>query len=315
MTSSCESKASSKGVWRAVSAAAAGFIVCAAAQGENLLRNPGFENTTGNAPAHWSPFVQPMEGAYARLSADESHEGEHSAVIHNPRRYDDEPVNNWSQNIVRNLTGKELVLRGWIKSEAVTHAALWVQCSSRVPYYTLKFATTYDETPIAGTEDWTPVQTRVVVPDNTDFVTVRCVIQGEGTAWFDGLELLDAKDDSDEAEDDAQESDDKDQAVEKAEPTAKEEEKPADPSDERPMTETDTIEFLINANEALRETVNSLREVNARMADELQTNQAELRALRRELEALKTEAEDLGEAITTRDVPPLIPGGDPRRIE
>ena len=155
----------------------------------NLVGNPRFEEVEGTLPARWHAFVMPQDGAYARLDDREAHVGEYSLVLHTPEEYDREPVNNWSQNIIADVGGKEVVVRGYIKTRDVTEAALWIQCFSAYPRRLVKFATTSDEMPLYGDNDWTPVEMRVEVPERVNLLVLRCVIKGRGSAWFDDLSV------------------------------------------------------------------------------------------------------------------------------
>ncbi len=165
------------------------LALCAsAAAEENLLANPGFEETTGTQPAQWDVFVAPKEGAFGRLS-DDAYDGKHSVMLHTPTPYAREPVNNWSQNILRDLGGVTLQVSGWLKVKEAEEAALWLQCWRRSPWGLTATATSAETTPVYGTADWREVVFTLDVPQATDFITLRCVLKGTGTAWFDHVAL------------------------------------------------------------------------------------------------------------------------------
>jgi hypothetical protein len=46
---------------------------------------------------------------------------------------------------------------------------------------------TSTDMPVYGTQDWQEVSMTVDVPEGTDFVTIRCVLMGTGSAWFDDI--------------------------------------------------------------------------------------------------------------------------------
>lgn len=168
---------------------------------ENHLKNASFERTApvpqektavsqeNGPPAEWNVYLQPQRGAKACRDGLVAFDGDYSVMIHNARPYLSDPCNNWSQNVLGDWAGKELTLRGHIKTEKATEAAIWLQCWRRDPWGVARVATTSDDRLITGTVDWTPVQIKLETPADTDFVTVRCVLKGEGTAWFDDLAL------------------------------------------------------------------------------------------------------------------------------
>jgi hypothetical protein len=156
---------------------------------DNLLANGGFEQMEGAAPAQWSLFVAPMPGAEGRVDGEDPHDGAAGVMLHNPEAYGREPANNWSQNVIADLGGKRVRLTGAIRTRDATEAALWAQCCTRRPWRVLSFVTTSDTHPRYGSSDWEEVSVEFDVPDATDFIAVRCVIKGRGTAWFDSIAL------------------------------------------------------------------------------------------------------------------------------
>ncbi|MBI5092179.1 MAG: hypothetical protein HZB26_06990 [Candidatus Hydrogenedentes bacterium] len=160
-----------------------------AAAAENLLANPGFEELKASQPAHWSVFVMPQTGSWGRLDRDTVLAGKYSVSLHIATPYVVEPANNWSQNIVADLRKASLVVRGAIKTDEATEAAIWLQCFRKTPLATLAVVSTSDTTLIHGTHDWAAVEARLTVPEGTDFIVCRCVLKGSGTAWFDDLSV------------------------------------------------------------------------------------------------------------------------------
>ncbi len=171
--------------------ASAGMVCLAVsiAQGVNLLVNASFEELAPDGrPAHWSAFVMPQDGAFA--DADPlSEAGSRAAMLHVPNPYAREPANNWSQVVLADLAGKELVFTGKIRTEAAGEAALWLQCFTKAPARVTAAATSAAGGPLSGSLDWTQAEVRVKAPPDTDFVVVRCVLKGQGSAWFDDLRL------------------------------------------------------------------------------------------------------------------------------
>ncbi len=275
-----------------------------AAGAEELLRNPGFEQTEGIQPAHWQVFVMPsMEGADGRLDVRTAREGQHSARLHNPEVYATEPANNWSQNIIADLAGKNLRVRGAIKTDEATEAAIWLQCCRRRPWAILKSVTSSTDTPLYGTRDWTPVEMRVSVPAGTDYIVFRCVLLGRGTAWFDALSV-----------DDEPEAPNEDEA--------KTPEKPAQaPVTPSPISD-EVMKGLLESQRAMVETNRTLRGANDTMLAQIQGLQEELREVRKRLLLLQADAERASivsesapsssaspSKTRTEPPPPLVPRG------
>ena len=160
--------------------------VWAQAEGDNLLANPGFESLAADQPLRWDHFVQPKPGAVARLD-NEAHGGAYSVWLHTPSPYAKEPVNNWSQNIIATLGGETVQVSGYIKVTEAKEAALWLQCWRKRPWGVLGTFSTSTATPVYGSTDWQHVSMEAAIPEGTDFVTLRCVLLGTGSAWFDDI--------------------------------------------------------------------------------------------------------------------------------
>ena len=176
------------------------LAVCIAAA-TNLLSNPGFERRSGDLPSAWHRFVEAQPGAIGRLD-EEAHGGDFAALLHTPLPYAKEPINNWSQNVYAELAGKECEARAFIRTVDAGQAALWVQCwrkGARLPHATF---TSHEEHPVQGSRPWGEVAFQFTVPPGTDFVTLRCVLIGTGSAWFDDVYLAEAagEDEQDEEE-------------------------------------------------------------------------------------------------------------------
>ncbi|MCP4640415.1 MAG: hypothetical protein GY851_08285 [bacterium] len=155
----------------------------------NLLGNPGFEKLRGDTPDRWSVYVAPQEGAEGTVEGDPVHAGKYAVRLHIPQPYDKEPANNWSQNVIEDVGGTSLRLSGYIRTHDATEAAIWIQAFRRDPWTLMHMATTSTDTPVYGTRDWERVEMTVDVPKYTDFVVIRCVLLGHGTAWFDDVAL------------------------------------------------------------------------------------------------------------------------------
>ena len=241
-------------------------IVAAAATGPWVL-NPGFEQAVNSRPLRWELFVQPMDGAYGRLSED-THTGEHAVMLHIPQPYPTDPVNNWNQTVLGEFGGSTVEVTGFIKTENATDASLWLQCWQQ-PARLLHVGSSSSTTPMYGTQDWREVRFEVEVPKEADFLVLRCVLQGQGSAWFDDIALSV-------------------RAVEPGEPESlpEETEEVAAPLDTAPA---DASAAVLEAAQALRETVEQLRESNEALRERFEAIQAELSEVRAELSVLKQE--------------------------
>ncbi len=157
--------------------------------GENLLSNPSFEERTPDGrPRAWSSYVMPQPGAFADRDPL-AFGGSESIMLHTPEPYAQEPANNWSQVIVADLRGKSLEFSGYARTEAAGEAALWIQCFQQRPARVVAAQTSAINGALTGTSDWTRLTVSVDAPATTDFVVVRCILKGRGTAWFDELRL------------------------------------------------------------------------------------------------------------------------------
>ncbi|MCX5759063.1 MAG: hypothetical protein NTU83_11255 [Candidatus Hydrogenedentes bacterium] len=249
----------------------------------NLLHNAGFEALDGGMPAYWNLFVQPEPGAEGRLDTQTFTEGARAAYLHNPDTYAKDPCNNWSQNLSNAVAGKTIVAGGSIKTSGAASGAIWVQCWRRDPWGMLRLASTADALPVSGDTDWIPVAVKFAVPSDTDFVVVRCIVRGAGSAWFDDLRLFEAGTE-----------------------TAPLAERSASAPPPNPPVKEATVAAASLAREtaAMAKTIESLRDANE--------------ALRRDLAQMREEIADLRERLAPREqpapppkkaVPPLVPHG------
>ncbi|MBI4560175.1 MAG: hypothetical protein HY706_21490 [Candidatus Hydrogenedentes bacterium] len=277
------------------------ITACLAAGAENLLKNPSFEEVESGYPAHWRQSVSPMEGAYARLDDTGGFEGSRCVALHNPRSYEKEPANNWSQNLVSDYIGMELTLSGSVKTTDVTEAALWLQCWQRDPARILRVFSTGDNSRLTGTKDWTTVTTRAKVPVGTDFLVVRCVLKGQGTAWFDGIALA--------ATDEPPPKGKKPDTSDTSDRSDKSDKAKSAGSSALAGTE-DSIKRLREANEALVETNRALRESNSVLSEQIKVLQLELQSLREQLRQAVPAPTAPAQEPTKENVPPLVPHGD-----
>ncbi|MBN2308273.1 MAG: hypothetical protein JXR94_04845 [Candidatus Hydrogenedentes bacterium] len=279
-------------------AVAAVLWAAGTAPAENLLVNGGFEKLDGDIPERWSVFVAPKDGAEGRID-DIALDGRHSVLLHNPEPYEKEPANNWSQNIIEDLAGKTLYVSANIRTRDCTEAAVWLQCFRKHPWGVLRFATTSTDAPMYGTRDWTGVDMKVEVPEGTDFVVIRCVLKGRGTAWFDSLAVDDEARGPDAAGDEAAAADDR---AEQALASLRED-----------RDEDAVRRALLDAHKAMVDTNQALRDMNEALARQVEALQAELHELR--LQIAGAGAAVPSEPKPAPQAPPLVPHGvDWRRV-
>ena len=302
----------------------------ARADGDNLLANPGFEALTADQPARWDTYVQPKPGAVARLD-DVAHSGDYAVWLHTPTPYAKEPVNNWSQNIIADFGGETLRVAGFIRVVDAKEAALWLQCWRKKPWGVLAAASTSIDMPVYGTADWQEVSMEVEVPEGTDFVTLRCVLLGTGSAWFDDISVSRATkhvSGAIEEKDGVKKDKLKDKMIDPdAEPLSVSDRKQdtlsgdsneKDAPDVMEKSEAERQEALVmplvsrleaevrrlrEANVLLTDTLLQIQEVNEGLAREMASVQEEIR--KRKAEEQHAAAPPLGEAPP--QVPPLIP--------
>lgn len=249
--------------------AAIACVICAHAQAQNLVANPGFDQVGPmGMPKHWDLFIMPMDGAEGRLDTPALSEP-YAAMLHNPEPYPKEPANNWSQVLLAPLEGKELLIAGNIRTQDATEASLWIQCFQKDPPRVLAAATTSTDTPVYGNTDWTPVEMKLKVPQGTRFLILRCVLQGRGTAWFDTLRV---------------------------EERTAQEEGPAESTDTSPAGED-----LEEPGIALEQSPSG--EDTEAIRDALENLQALNEALRTQMQALETELADLRDELAKPPLP------------
>ncbi|GMU93613.1 MAG: hypothetical protein AMXMBFR4_26710 [Candidatus Hydrogenedentota bacterium] len=284
-------------------ACAISLIAVGAARAENLLQNPGFEFVEHGVPRGWNVYVEPKQGADASVDESIANEGARSVKLTIPEPYHRDPANNWSQNILRDLGGKRLHVRGFIKTDDAGEAALWLQAYRKKPWGVLAQESTSDKTLITRTNDWTPVEMTVDVPEGSDFVVLRCVLRGHGTAWFDGLSVEIA---------------DVPAPVSQGKETPDAPKVPALPAMPQPGLggpPLGTTE-LQRAQEALRAANDALKQSNAALTQQIEQMRREIEELRaqvkcaaEEARALKQETEPppSREEAVRLPVPPLVP--------
>lgn len=274
---------------------------------DNLLANPAFEPGSGGAPHGWAHFVAEQPGAAAAL-VDGGCDGGRALHLHTPLPYPAEPYNNWSQNIERDLSGKALRLTARIRTENAEGAEIWIQCWRRRPAGVVKLVRASEQAPITGTQPWTSVERRFTVPPGTDFLTIRCVLIGTGSAWFSNLRLEEAGAPSAAKpaakKTPAGESANDGDATETVPATPPDAPPPVSPVPAAPISDPPAgWQDLLEETMALADMVESLRSANAVLLQELDRLQDDL-----------ARARELGLPPATLAAPPLVPRGADWRV-
>lgn len=216
---------------------------------ENLIKNPGFEEQINKTPAYWFLFVKPQEGSFGEIDNTTFHSGENSALLNNTINYSREPMNNWSQRIfLKSNNNQNLCLEGWIKSQDVSRSYILLQFWKQTPAQLLESKTTEI---ISGTNEWEKVSLEIPITKGTDFIMLRCVIEGVGSVWFDDISLYycDEKEKLNEEDEIDKESTEIEEKIEKIQ---------------------EEMEILRQENIQLQEKINFLEESNKQLKDELQ---------------------------------------------
>lgn len=161
--------------------------VCPAHAQNNVLVNPGFEETVTGAPAGWGAFWSRTPGAgAATLDTQTTHGGQRALkVVHTG-------ANDWSVEQTARVPvapGDVFRLGGWVKCEAAQSVQLSV-VTRRANGDTLEWIVGGVET--GGTHDWQALGRRFVVPADCATIQFRLTGDGKATAWFDDLTLVKA---------------------------------------------------------------------------------------------------------------------------
>lgn len=283
-----------------------------ASWGENLVRNPGFDELAGDGtPAGWDLFVQPMPGALGRADSG-AFEGAHAAVLDNPEAYAEEPYNNWSQVIESPpVEGTVVMVKGNIRTGDTAEGAIWLQCWRKGPTRVIGAVTSDETTRVSGNSAWTPIEMKLTVPKDTAFLVVRCVLKGKGRAWFDGISLEKAPDAAAAVADGAKPEAKPDGAAaappatptdgaSASSPTPAAESATASAPTPGPTKEEDLGKAVRETNAAMLEALRELRTSNESLMQQITALQAELTSLR-------SEVKDSG-AVAPPGTPPMETG-------
>jgi hypothetical protein len=173
-----------------------------------------------------------------------------------------------------------------VRTEAAGEAALWLQCFRQAPTRVIAAQSSAINDPITRTADWTRLSTRVTAPNGTDFVVVRCVLKGAGTAWFDELRLDVIGEPAEQA------------PLEAFEPH---EAFPPEAPEPEPSGALDGAD-LLQLSQALQRAVADLEASNAQIRERVRELQGQVQQSREEAEAISRDVQTYG-------AHPLVPHG------
>lgn len=237
---------------------------------------------------HWQYFVEPAATAHSSLSPI-AHSGEFSAHLLTSEKYDSEPFNNWSQ-VIRDVPESERYwLSGSIRTEGDAKAHLWVQCFQKKPLKVIKA----ESVSAQSTKGWKRIRLSITPPSSADFVMIRCVIEGEGQAWFDSLVFSDEPDDHLLVDDlELLEEFEIDPVIQNKQELG-----------------TESAMDVIEAAETMKELVNKIAIENKEVLSRLDAIQEDLRAFKRSAITQALEEETLEPLIQEYSSHPLVPFG------
>lgn len=152
---------------------------------QELVKNGSFEEIQENQPSYWNLYIEPEEGAYGKVDSATSHDGKHSVLINHLKRYKKEPLNNWNQRILVPGNLNKAEFHGFVRTKDVSKAYFLIQFWSNEG----KIIDSVKSDEVSGTSGWTSVSKEFSIPKGTDFIMLRCILEGTGTVWFDDISI------------------------------------------------------------------------------------------------------------------------------
>lgn len=157
-------------------------------EGQNILKNSGFEDEIEDNPAYWFKAYIAAENLTMTWDDEISHNGSKSVHIENTHIYDESVSNNWAQTINLIPLDRTVELTGWVKTIEAESVVMVIQCWNENREM-VAFGTTQTTTNITGTTDWTMYTASVNIPKDTESIIVRLALTGTGQVWFDDVSL------------------------------------------------------------------------------------------------------------------------------
>ncbi len=157
--------------------------------------NLSFEHSDGDQPADWASSGWQNAPYKVYLTHQEAYQGAKSVIF----RCAAQTCGSGAFGVVtkrlaaQSLVGKELRLRGFLKADAVEggYAGLWMRIDGAFVEgrpEQLAFDNMSDRG-VTGTQDWTPYEIVLEVPEGAQDVFFGALFTGRGSAWADALEF------------------------------------------------------------------------------------------------------------------------------
>jgi len=157
------------------------------------FKNPGFEqamDTARSLPQIW--HIKKIAGYNFSLDDKEKHSGNNSLKIQN----NSNPVDfsPFSQYVSVNTNHpKKIIISAWIKSDNTKNTpGLWCQVRDRtdktIGFNSLQVSNVID----TGTYNWKKYSITLLIDTNAKGLVAGGFLMGEGTLWFDDMEITDA---------------------------------------------------------------------------------------------------------------------------
>jgi hypothetical protein len=161
-----------------------------AAEGKELLKNCGIEQSSGDLPAEWYPCYDPARDARFERSIDHYYSAPASLAITDGPADGQRVSNNWAQRIEKPPKGRTVRLTARVRTEGAAATNVCVQAWDGAAASSTMVA--FESTPVLrGDNGWTFIESRpLVLPHSTELVVVRAALTGAGKAWFDDIHLV-----------------------------------------------------------------------------------------------------------------------------
>lgn len=150
---------------------------------DNAVKNPGGEKGAGTAADDWSTFT--TSGTPFGVDAAVAHTGGRSLKIAQASG----AASSWSQQLFNLQKIQEYEFGGWVKTSGVTggNGAFIALVAKDINGSIIQEGWT---SIITGTQDWTFVRGKLILPPLTESVSIEGRLWGSsGTAWFDDIDI------------------------------------------------------------------------------------------------------------------------------
>lgn len=150
--------------------------------------NLDFEQVKNGYPINWENFGSKDYKIYSDSITVKN--GKYSVVIEN--NSDASDFKALAINLPENYNGKEIRLKGFIKTENVTngYAGLWMRIDPQIGFDNM------NNRGVTGTTDWKEYEiTLPLQPEKTEKIVIGGLLVGKGKMWLDNLKVsIDGKD-------------------------------------------------------------------------------------------------------------------------